>query len=140
MLHKTLAIFTLALLSACDSPSMAFQGTPGTRVEIGGSTFSVHRREDRVEVYRVSVEMLPNRAEVLAKAELAIEQATGCKVWKGTLKGDQALIKARLACNGEAPAPALPTSLSYECDVIDSWDIVSRDVSVDAIVCDLVSL
>ncbi len=93
-------VILLMVFAACDSPSVAFMGAPKTVVVIEGSTFSVHRREDRVEVYRTSFEILPPRAQVLRRAELAIKQATGCKVRAGTLRGDQALIKARLTCSG----------------------------------------
>lgn len=100
MIAKFLPILLFGALSACDSPSVAFMGSQKTTVEIDGTHFSVHRREDRVEVYRTSFELLPKRTEILAKAEIAIEQATGCMVWKDTLKGDQALLTARLACSG----------------------------------------
>ncbi len=107
-------------------------------VEIGGSRFAVYRRDNKVEVYRISREMLPRRSEVLAKAELAIRQATGCDIRKNSLKGDQALMKATLACGGEAPAPPLPVNLSYECDVVDTWDIHSLELTMEAIECELV--
>ena len=140
MLHRTLAILTLTMLGACDSPSVAFMGAEKTIVQIDGSRFAVHRRENKVEVYRTSMEMLPNRAEIFAKAELAIRQATGCRSRKNSLTGDQALMKATLACGGEDPAPPLPANLSYECDVVDSWDINSLEVTVEAIECELVEI
>ncbi len=136
---RALPVVSLGLMSSCDSPSVAFMGSPKTVVVIEESTFSVHRRDDRVEVYRTSFEMLPNRLQVLGRAELAIEQATGCTVWKGTLNGDQALIKARLACGGQASQPPLATNLHYDCQIVDTWDLESRDVSVEAIECDLVT-
>lgn len=88
----------VTLLSACDSPSPAFIGAEQTSVVIEGSTFSVHRKGDKVEVYRTSFEYLPPRAQVLARAERAIEQTTGCKVRQGSLLGDQAIITAQLQC------------------------------------------
>ncbi len=138
MPRKSLPMLLFAALGACDSPSPAFMGAEKTAVEIDGSRFVVHRRENRVEVYRVSHEVLPRASEVLARAELAIRQATGCPIRKNSLKGDQALMKATLACGGEEPAPPLPANLSYECDVVDTWDIHSLEVTMEAIECELV--
>ena len=125
----------LGLLAACDSPSVGFMGTPAAVVVIDGSRFAVHRRADRVEVYRTSIEAFPSRAEVLRKAEMAILQATGCPVRAGSLEGDQALIKARLACDGDVPVPVLPAGVVYECDIVDNWDIASLEVTMEAIEC-----
>ncbi len=92
-------LLTAALaLAGCDSPSVGLMGAQKTQVTIGGSRFSVHWRNDRAEAYRVSVEYLPDGAEILARAEQAIIQATGCQIRKGSLAGDVALIKARLDC------------------------------------------
>ena len=138
MIAKFLPMLLLGALAACDSPSVTFMGTQKTIVEIDGTRFSVHRREDRVEVYRTSFEVLPKRAEVFAKAEMAIEQATGCKLRKGTLEGDQALLTARLACDGEQPRPALGANLIYACQVVDGAHVTRHDMSVEAIECTLV--
>lgn len=138
MVRMLCVVFAFLSLNACDSPSVAFMGTEKTIVEIGGSRFAVHRRENKVEVYRTSFEMLPKRAEVFAKAELAIRQATGCRTRKNSLQGDQALMKATLACGGEDPAPGLPASLTYECDMVDGWDFTNREVTIEAIECELV--
>lgn len=127
-------------LGACDSPSVAFMGATKTIVVIENSTFSVHRRDDQVEVYRTSFEMLPVREQVLRRAALAIEQATGCAVKNGSLAGDQALIKASLACHGQTEAPLIPTHLRYECTLIDGWDIATGMAATDAIECDLVPI
>jgi len=136
---RPLGFVLFGVLTACDSPSVAFLGSQKTIVVIESSTFSVHRREDRVEVYRTSFELLPDRAQVLRHAELAIMQATGCKVWKGSLNGDQALIKARLACGGrEVPPASIPDNLYYQCEIIDGWDFDNRELSTEALACELV--
>lgn len=72
--------------------------SPHVAVTVEGSRFSVWRDGDRVEVIRVSPEALPRLSVVLARAEVAIERATGCPVRSGSLKGDQAVVTARLAC------------------------------------------
>lgn len=133
-------IVCAVFLTACDSPSVAFIGSEKTIVVIEDSTFSVHRREDQVEVYRTSFEMLPPREQVLARAELAIEQATGCAVKTGSLHGDQALIKASLACNGQPQQAPIPANLRYECQINEGWDIPTTAPVVEAIECDLVQI
>lgn len=139
MALRVLFIVFMGILAGCDSPSVAFMGAQKTVVVIEESTFAVHWRDGLAEVYRTSFEMLPDRARVLRNAELAIVQATGCKVRTGSLKGDQALIKARLACSGDAAAPLpIAANLHYECDIVDTWDFETRDVTVEAIDCALV--
>lgn len=83
-------------LAGCDSPSPQFMGAPQAEVTVDGMRFSVHRRGDAVEVYRLGFIFRPSEAEVLAKAERAILMTTGCAVRH--LNGDQALIKATLRC------------------------------------------
>lgn len=140
ILNRILPILYCMALSACDSPSVAFIGASKTIVVIENSTFSVHQREGKVEVYRTSFEILPPREQVLHRAELAIMQATGCEVKNGSLQGDQALIKASLACHGQPETPPIPAHLRYECEIIDGWDISSSTVVIDAIECVLVPI
>lgn len=96
-----LVFLAISALAACDSPSPQFmhRDTATTRVEIEGSTFSVHQRENWVEVYRIGFEALPRVPVILARAEVAIEQATGCKVVEGSLTGDQAIQRAEIDCD-----------------------------------------
>ena len=100
-LFHSLVFLSLAALAACDSPSPQFmhRDTATTRVEIEGSTFSVHQRENWVEVYRIGFEALPRGPVILARAKIAIEQATGCTVVKGSLSGDQAIQRAEIDCD-----------------------------------------
>ena len=130
-------IIALVFLAACDSPSPAFMKGEKIVVEVEGSRFSVHRRDDLVEVYRISPEWLPRLSEVLARARKAIEQATGCPVAEGSLSGDHALIRAELNCDGNA-TPQPPQTLTYDCEVVDSWTIESRATEVEAIECERV--
>lgn len=98
---QSLVFLSLAALAACDSPSPQFmhRDTATTRVEVEGSTFSVHQRENWVEVYRVGFEALPRLPVILARSKIAIEQATGCKVVEGSLSGDQAIQRAEIDCD-----------------------------------------
>lgn len=95
-----LVISGLFMLTGCDSPSPQFMhpDTATRQVTIDGSTFSVHRRENWVEVYRTNFEFRPRGSVILARAHQAIEQATGCMVVEGTLSGDQAIQRAEIDC------------------------------------------
>jgi hypothetical protein len=68
------------------------------KVEVSGTAFTVYRKGDAVEVYRTTPEFMPRMSEVFARAEQAIEQATGCAVKDGSLVGDAALMRAVLDC------------------------------------------
>ena len=95
-------LFPLALvvLAGCDSPSPRFMDAERREVTVQGATFSVYRVGDNVEVIRTSSEYLPRVSEVMSKAAIAIHQATGCPMKAGTMKGDTALMEARLECPG----------------------------------------
>lgn len=88
------------VLSACDSPSPQFMSSDTSlhKTTVDGSTFSVHQRQNWVEVYRTSVEPLPRVPTILARSKIAIEQTTGCKVVEGSLSGDQGIQRAKLDC------------------------------------------
>lgn len=129
-------LFALSLpLAGCDSPSPRFAGAERHEVRVGGSTFTVFRKDDEVEVYRTSMEVLPRLSVVLANAQTAIVQGTGCAVREGSLTGDPALIRARLNCTG-APLPPLPepTVITVECEAVDQWT-VGGGLEVTAIDC-----
>ena len=69
-------------------------------VTVDGSRFRVFMKSGgyRVEVHRVSPEMLPRKVETFARAYRAIEMATGCAVMAGSLGGDRAIVTARMTC------------------------------------------
>lgn len=85
-------------LSACASPSPRMMSGEHHEIVVSGTAFTVFRKGDEVEVYRTTPEFLPHLSEVFAKAEVAIRQATGCRVRDGSLTGDAALMTALLDC------------------------------------------
>jgi len=93
-----LVLIFCALLFGCDSPSLAFQGTPAQQITVGPSTFSVRVKGDAAEAMRISREWRPSESAVLERAEVAIRQASGCGIARNGLTGDQAIIRARLEC------------------------------------------
>lgn len=86
------------LLAACSGPSLAFRNAETQAVEVGGSTFTVHRLGDRVEVHRTGFEWLPSKAGVFRRSVTAIRLTTGCGIAAGTLEGDQSIQRAELVC------------------------------------------
>ncbi len=125
---RVMLMVTMAAgLAACDSPSVALMGSQKTVVRIEGMTFNVHRRADRVEVYRTGFALLPDRARVIRLAELAITQATGCPVRKNSLEGDQALIKAQLTCDA-GTVPYAGAVRTFECRTVP-------ETSADTLTC-----
>ena len=123
--------FSMTFLAGCDSPGVAFMGSESVRVEVEGSVFNVHRRENRVEVYRTSREMLPRLSEVLGKSQIAIEQATGCKVKDGTLTGDHAIQRATLNCTGKPDTS--PPGLA--CNMSEYYDPDTNTNEISGITC-----
>lgn len=93
-------VFILALfgLISCSSPGLKYSGVSPVRVAVEDSVFDVYALGEEVQIIRLSVEMLPKRAIIAARALAAIEQATGCPVVAGSMIGDQALMEARIDC------------------------------------------
>lgn len=102
--HRTLSLlFVLAVLSGCalDSPAIGYARAGAQVVEVGGNTFKVYTEinGNRVEAHRVNMVFPPpSRLLILQQAHQAIVQTTGCTIKKGTLVGDQAMVKAVLTC------------------------------------------
>ena len=97
-----LATVLVASIAGCDSPApfSDFAGAPPTRVEVGGSTFSVRVAGSRAQAVRTNFDMRAGirGGDIVPRAGLAMEQVSGCRVVPGTLMGDSALIEAQLDC------------------------------------------
>jgi len=91
-------VLVFMLLSACSSASLGFQQLTPDHIVVEGSTFDVFRRDLAVQAIRLDFEALPNKAVLVARAVAAIELATGCRVDRRTLAGDQALVNAMIIC------------------------------------------
>lgn len=83
-------------LIACNTPSVPFLGQEAARVQIEGSTFDVYVSGERAEAIRINPERRPQIGVIARKAELAIEQASGCPVTR--IHGDVALLAADIDC------------------------------------------
>lgn len=95
------AILLSVALAACSSPGIEYwRADPPRRVEAGGHRFDVYVAEDKVQVIRLDRTWLPRQAEVFPAAVAAIGSATGCAVREGSVKGDVAIVNARIDCPG----------------------------------------
>ncbi|MBU2866179.1 hypothetical protein [Pacificibacter marinus] len=84
-----------------DSPTLGYGRAGAQIVEVGGNTFRVYTElnGNRVEAHRVNVIFPPpSRLMILQQAHEAIVQVTSCDIKKGSLIGDQAMVKAILIC------------------------------------------
>jgi len=131
----TLLILALLVPAGCDSPSPSMRGATRTVVEIEGSRFSVHRIDDRVEVYRTSFEYHPMMDITRMRAEMAIQQATGCAVRANSFDGDPALMKARLDCGQNLPPLPEVDNIAYDCEVMADWVSEGRNTRTTSILC-----
>jgi len=91
------------ILTACDSPSMAFQAIEPVMITMDGSEFSVRVTPYDAEAIRLNFEPGATRYSIVPKGVKAIEAVSGCKVLRETLRGDADLVAADIACAGVAP-------------------------------------
>ena len=98
------AFLLLALLAACDQPAplSPVAGLPAQRVAVGGSEFAVRATASEAQAVRRDFDLNAAfaRDEIVTRAGLAMERASGCRVVPGTLRGDGdgVIIEARLDC------------------------------------------
>jgi len=86
------------LLTGCDSPHPQFSRVEAKKITVAGSTFKIRIRDDRAEAIRTNFEALPKIGDTFPKAAQAIEIASGCKVVPDSMRGDPALMVAKLDC------------------------------------------
>lgn len=88
----------LVLLAACSSPHPTFMAAQEQVVEVEGSKFKVRIKGDRATAIRTNFEFVPKIGDIFPKAEKAMEIASGCVVVPNSMKGDPALMVAKLNC------------------------------------------
>ena len=92
-------LFLLPLfLAACNSPAPAMMGAEVEMVTIDDVTFAVRVRGNRAEAIRTNMMAFPGIGAVYPRAIAAMEQVSGCRVVEDSLRGDQAVMRADLAC------------------------------------------
>lgn len=86
------------VLTGCSSPALRYNGVEPQVTRIGAYVFDVYALGDEAQVIRTNMVALPDKAEVMAAASLAAEQATGCRARKNGVSGDAALVDVQLVC------------------------------------------
>lgn len=114
---RRVALFPLLVLLGCDSPSPAFMNAPATRIEVAEFLFSVRVSGAEAEAIRLRPGPIPREGRVLSAAAIAIEDVSGCSIARDTksrpaLVGDQAIVRARLACR-RAGCHSMKTRVSF---------------------------
>ncbi len=92
------ALISIGFLASCDSPHPAFMGVEKQVITVDGSTFHVRIKEHTATATRTNFERIPKIGDTFPKAKIAMEQASGCKVASGSMRGDPAVIVAKLDC------------------------------------------
>lgn len=93
-----LMAFAAGVMMGCDSSHPAFMSVEAQTVIVRGSTFKVRIKGDKAEVIRTNFERIPKIGDTFPKAAEAIEIASGCAVVPNSMKGDPALMMARINC------------------------------------------
>ena len=91
-------LLMLMLVAGCASPALRFNGAERQEVRVGGHDFTVFALSDEAQVIRTNRVVLPDPAQVKASAVLAAEAATGCRVHRGRISGDAAILTVGLIC------------------------------------------
>ena len=99
-------------LAGCATPGPMYRGVPATRLTVEGATYDVRLRGLRAEAIRINPQYAPRFGPLRAKAAMAMEKASGCKVVD--VRGDQAQAIGHLDC-GDGPAPAMTRPTALEC-------------------------
>jgi hypothetical protein len=88
----------LALLCACASPSPQFFNASRQDVVIDGRSFTVFRKDNRVQVIRHGYARSAERPDIPAQMLRAAAQATGCTPIETSFQGDSGERRGRIRC------------------------------------------
>lgn len=77
---------------------LQFMGVQMQVIEVQGSTFQICINGEAAEAIRTNFECVPKIGDTFPKAKEAMEIASGCTVVPDTMKGDPALMVAKLKC------------------------------------------
>ena len=92
---RYLLICALAALAACSSPSVRFQGVDPVRVVVEGWEIDVYAEGGEAEAIRLTKDWGQTPALMRERGIVAVEQATGWKVDRRTVKGDGNIVRMR---------------------------------------------
>lgn len=92
-------LLLLGLVAACSSSHPHFMGVQMQVIEVQGSTFQIRIKDELAEAIRTNFEYVPKTGDIFPKAKEAMEIASGCTVVPDSIKGDPALMVAKLKCD-----------------------------------------
>ena len=92
-------ILSVGILASCSNSHPQFLSVQKQVIEVDGSRFDVRIKSDIAEAIRTNFEYVPKVGEIFPKAAKAMEMASGCQVVPNSMKGDPALMVARLKCS-----------------------------------------
>ena len=95
---KFSVLLAMTCLAGCSGATTEFVGSTGISIELNGSSYTVYRKDDQVEVVRTGFVWKPNIMSVADESVYAIEEVTGCRVADSSLIGDAAVQRARISC------------------------------------------
>ncbi|WP_208347628.1 hypothetical protein [Pseudaestuariivita rosea] len=113
---------SLAALAACTTPPPAYYGVAATRITVEGSTFDVRIKDRQAQAIRISREFAPRPDMMYPKAAYAIEQVSGCRIARNSLNGDQVIINARLACDGQPQPVQVQLPKHLDCNIGEIYE------------------
>lgn len=94
-----LCLAPLLLIAACGaSPAPEFFGATRHEVQIDGRSFTVLRKENRVEVIRLGYARPAERAAIPEQMLRAVATATGCTPVEASFQGDSGERRGRIRC------------------------------------------
>ena len=127
--------FPLAFLclAGCNTPSSEFRSAYPETVVVDGSTFVVRVVGLKAEAIRTNMQYAPRLGPIGARASVAIEQVSGCKVAR--IRGDQAVVHGDLDCGEGAPAQS-QRPWGLECYSVNGVGVTGNDFDDLVLDCD----
>ena len=95
------ALIPVLFLAACSVPHPLSQLDRQGKAQVAGFSFTVNWSDQEAEATRTNVYLSRNVPPVWAAATVAVQDLTGCPVREGSLSGDIALVRMKLACDGD---------------------------------------
>ena len=134
LMKKQLICLAVFGLAACNTPSIPFRGVTPTTVTVEGSTFDVRIRGLHAEAIRTNMQYAPRLGAIGKRAEMAIEQVSGCRVARS--HGDQSVTIATIDCGHGAPKLWPKAS---ELDCYNTRDVKIADGKIEDLTIDCTS-
>lgn len=87
--------FVMLAVAACSSPSVGFMGVEPVTVVVEGWTIDVYAKDGRAEAIRLTTDWEQTPALMRERGLIAVEQATGWRIDRRTIKGDGSIVRMR---------------------------------------------